>query len=402
MYTLALIGFVGGLITGISPCILPVLPVIFLSGAQSGRTDRPETDGDGVVATAVEPKVALSERLRPYRVIGGLVLSFSILTLIGSALLSLLHVPQDTIRWIGMAALIVIGLSLIFPQFEQLLEKPFSRIPQWNVSQGKSGFGLGLALGLLFVPCAGPVLAAIVLAGATGSIGIPTIVLTVSFAVGVAIPLLVFALAGQRVSERIGTFRRRQRQIRIAGGIVMLAFAVAIAFNVPDKLQRALPDYTKSLQDKVSGSDEIAEKLNLGGLVNDQNSELSNCSNGGAQLESCGTAPDIKGIAGWLNTPGGAPVNLKDLRGKVVLVDFWAYSCINCQRAISHVTDWYSKYKDAGLEVLGVHSPSMRSRRSRPTSLAAPRTWVLPTRSHWTTPCRPGRTTVTGTGRPNT
>ena len=74
-------------------------------------------------------------------------------------------------------------------------------------------------------------------------------------------------------------------------------------------------------------------------------------------LESCGTAPDIKGIAGWLNTPGGAPVDLKSLRGKVVLVDFWAYSCINCQRAIPHVVDWYGKYKDLGLEVIGVHSP---------------------------------------------
>jgi len=358
MDSLVLIGFIGGLITGISPCILPVLPVIFLSGAQSTRNDQPDApEGrDGGVATAVKPRRALSETLRPYRVIGGLVVSFSVVTLVGSALLSLLHLPQDTIRWIGMIALTVLGLGLIFPQFEQLLEKPFSRIPQFNASQGRSGFGLGLALGLLFVPCAGPVLAAIVLAGATGSIGIQTAALTVSFAIGVAVPLLVFALAGQRVAERIGAFRRRQRQIRTAGGIVMLAFAVAIAFNLPDKLQRALPDYTSSLQN-IAGSDQIAEKLNLGGIINDQNKDLSNCTNGGAKLESCGTAPDIKGIAGWLNTPNGAPLDLKSLRGKVVLVDFWAYSCINCQRAIPHVSDWYNKYKDAGLEVIGVHSP---------------------------------------------
>jgi cytochrome c biogenesis protein CcdA/thiol-disulfide isomerase/thioredoxin len=356
MFTLVLIGFMGGLITGISPCILPVLPVIFFSGAQSSRTESVAETGGGT-ATAVKTKPALSERLRPYRVIGGLVLSFSVVTLIGTSLLSLLHLPQDAIRWAGLVALTAIGIGLIFPRVEEILEKPFSRIPQLQMSEGRSGFGLGLALGVLYVPCAGPVLAAIVVAGATGSIGLDTVALTISFAIGAALPLLFFALAGQRVAERVGTFRRHQRRIRVIGGVVMLVFAVALVFNVPAKLQRAIPDYTSPLQDRVVASDEIQEKLNLGGLVNDQNRELSNCSDGATKLESCGTAPDIKGIAGWLNTPGGAPVDLKSLRGKVVLVDFWAYSCINCQRAIPHVVDWYDKYKGLGLEVIGVHSP---------------------------------------------
>ncbi|CAN5558338.1 cytochrome c biogenesis protein DipZ [soil metagenome] len=337
MTTLALIGFLGGLITGISPCILPVLPVIFFSGTQS----------------------------RPYRVIAGLVLSFGVVTLAGSALLSLLHLPQDALRWAGIIALTLIGIGLIVPRFEHILEKPFSRIPQFNASEGRSGFGLGLALGLLFVPCAGPVLAAIVLAGATGSIGVETVVLTVSFAIGTAIPLLIFALAGQRVTERVGAFRRRQRSIRIAGGVVMICFAVAITLNLPATLQRIIPDYTSPLQDKVADSKAVAEKLNLGGLVNDQNRELSNCTNGAAELETCGTAPDIKGITGWLNTPDNAAVDLSSLRGKVVLVDFWAYSCINCQRAIPHVTDWYANYRDSGLEVIGVHSPEYAFEKDR-------------------------------------
>jgi cytochrome c biogenesis protein CcdA/thiol-disulfide isomerase/thioredoxin len=356
MFTLVLIGFLGGLITGISPCILPVLPVIFFSGTQTARSDS-VADAGGGVATAVKTKPSLSETLRPYRVIAGLVLSFSLVTLLGTALLSLLHLPQDAIRWAGLIALTAIGLGLIFPRFEEILEKPFSRIPQLQVSQGKSGFGLGLALGVLYVPCAGPVLAAIVVAGATGSIGLDTIAMTLSFAIGAALPLLFFALAGQRVAERVGSFRRHQRRIRLMGGITMLVFAVALVFNVPAKLQRAIPDYTSGLQTRVVASDEVQEKLNLGGLVNDQNTELSNCTNGAQELESCGTAPDIKGIAGWLNTPGGAPIDLKSLHGKVVLIDFWAYSCINCQRAIPHVVDWYAKYKDSGLEVIGVHSP---------------------------------------------
>jgi cytochrome c biogenesis protein CcdA/thiol-disulfide isomerase/thioredoxin len=352
MFTLILIGFLGGLVTGISPCILPVLPVIFFSGAQSAREG-------GTIAVKTKPSLSLSlpGKLRPYRVIAGLVLSFSVVTLVGSALLSLVHLPQDTIRWFALAALVAIGLGLIFPKVESLLEKPFARLPQKQFGSGSSGFGLGLALGVLYVPCAGPVLAAIVIAGATGTIGLGTVALTLSFAVGAALPLLFFALAGRRVAERVAAFRRRQREIRVAAGIVTILLAVALVVNLPAALQRAIPDYTSALQDSVGGDEQLREKLNLGGLVNDQNRALANCTNGAAELESCGTAPDIIGITGWLNTPDGSPVDLKSLRGKVVLVDFWAYSCINCQRAIPHIVDWYKAYQGAGLEVIGVHTP---------------------------------------------
>ncbi|WP_099288108.1 cytochrome c biogenesis protein DipZ [Mycobacterium persicum] len=358
MLTLALIGFVGGLITGISPCILPVLPVIFFAGAQQGGPElaaRNASGGD--VAVATKPRRGLSEALRPYRVIGGLVFSYSVVTLTGSALLSLLHLPQDAIRWIALVALVAIGLGLMFPAFEQLLQRPFSRIPQKQVGNRRNGFGLGLALGVLYVPCAGPVLAAIVVAGATAQIGVGTVVLTLSFASGAALPLLFFALAGQRVAERVSAFRRRQREIRATAGIVTILLAVALVFNLPAVLQRAIPDYTSSLQDRLGSDRQIREKLNLGGIVNDQNAQLSNCSNGGNELENCGAAPDLKGIVGWLNTPGGQPLDLRSLRGKVVLVDFWAYSCINCQRAIPHVVGWYNAYRDQGFEVIGVHTP---------------------------------------------
>ena len=335
MNTLIVIGFVGGLITGISPCILPVLPVIFFSGTNDGGTSK----------------------ARPYLVIAGLVVSFSAATLIGSTVLSLLHLPQDAIRWVALVALLAIGLGLIFPRFEALLEKPFSRLPQRQFGFGKSGFGLGLALGVLYVPCAGPVLAAIVVAGATGTIGLDIVALTLAFAVGAALPLWFFALAGQRVAERVAAFRRRQREIRMAAGAVTILLAVALVFNLPALLQRTIPDYTASLQRQVGSEEQLREKLNLGGLVNEQNAQLSNCTNGAPELESCGTAPDIKGITKWLNTPGNSPVDLKSLRGKVVLIDFWAYSCINCQRSIPHLTEWYDAYRDQGFEVIGVHTP---------------------------------------------
>lgn len=351
MLTLALVGFIGGLITGISPCILPVLPVIFFSGAQS-RSVAPDTEG----FVAVKERTH-ADRSRPYRVIVGLVLSFSAATLLGSALLSALRLPQDAIRWVALVALLAIGVGLIFPRFEQLLEKPFSRIPQKQISTRGNGFGLGLALGVLYVPCAGPVLAAIVVAGATAKIGMGTVVLTAAFAIGAALPLLFFALAGQRIAQRVGAFRRRQREIRIGAGIVTILLAVALVFDLPAVLQRAIPDYTSSLQERVGGSEQIRQSLDLGGIVTDQNAQLANCSNGATELQNCGTAPDLKGITRWLNTPGGQPIALNALRGKVILVDFWAYSCINCQRAIPHAVGWYQAYQDDGLVVIGIHTP---------------------------------------------
>ena len=354
MLTLALIGLVGGLITGVSPCILPVLPVIFFSGTQGARSETPSSAGG--VATAIGTRT-LAETLRPYLVIAGLVVSFSVVTLVGSTLLSLLHLPQDSIRWIALVVLIAIGLGLIFPAVEQLLEKPFAKLPQKQIATRSNGFGLGLTLGVLYVPCAGPVLAAIVVAGATGSIGADIVVLTLAFAAGAALPLLFFALAGRQVAERVTAFRKRQRGIRIAAGVVTILLAVALVFNLPAMLQRAIPDYTSALQDKVGSQEQLGERLDLGGLVNEQNAQLSNCTNGAPELETCGPAPDIKGITAWLNTPGGRPVDLRALRGKVVLVDFWAYSCINCQRAAPHLVDWYQTYKDDGFEVIGVHTP---------------------------------------------
>lgn len=371
--SLALIGILGGLITGISPCILPVLPVIFLSGgAQSARTETRRTraprtvadgSGGGSVATLTrtEADAAPAPRAvspwRPYQVIAGLVLSFTVVTLLGSFLLALLHLPQDVLRYAGIVVLVVIGVGLIVPAVEHLLEKPFSWIPQRQVGTDRGGFTLGFALGAVYVPCAGPVLAAITVAGSTGRIGVDTVVLTVSFAVGAALPLLVFALAGRRVAERVRAFRRRQTLIRRIGGTVMILLAVALLLDLPAVLQRAIPDYTSGLQSGIEKSDQVRKALDLGNLVNDQNRDLSKCHNDATALERCGTAPDIRGISQWLNTPGGAGVDLASLRGKVVLVDFWAYSCINCQRSVPHVVAWDAAYRAAGLEVVGIHSP---------------------------------------------
>lgn len=334
MHTIALIGFLGGLITGISPCILPVLPVVLFAGV-NGTAER-------------------GSAARPYLVIAGLVCSFSAVTLAGSALLSALHLPQDAIRWTALVVLTIIGLGLIFPPLQHLLERPFALLPQRHIRSRTNGFGFGLTLGALYVPCAGPVLAAIVVAGGTASIGPPILILTATFALGTALPLLAFALAGRGIAERVGAFRRRQRVVQVAGGITMIVLAVALVLNLPVTLQRAVPDYTTAMQKSV-GANDIRRQLEPAAAAT--KGQLRDCTDGADQLEQCGPAPALSGITGWLNTPGGAPVDLASLRGKVVLIDFWAYSCINCQRAIPHVVDWYNRYRDDGFVVVGVHTP---------------------------------------------
>ncbi|HEY2523393.1 MAG TPA: cytochrome c biogenesis protein DipZ [Streptosporangiaceae bacterium] len=403
LLTLILIGLVGGLITGISPCVLPVLPVIFLSGgAQGARNPRPETgattaasaaatstpaavtvpsapaqahssvEGSGVsvpgqdgpepaapgqdiVAGSAPAAAAASGRdgRRPYLVVAGLALSFSAFTLLGTLILSALPLPKDIIRWTGLVVLVLVGVAMMFPRVQDLLERPFARIPQRRVGAGHGGFVLGLALGAVYVPCAGPVLAAITVAGATGRIGAATVALTIAFAIGTAFPLLIFALAGRGVAERVRAFRTRQRGVRIAAGAVLVGLAIALTFNVTDALQRAIPDYTSSLNNDLNKTGHASKALNEG-----PSTSLTSCaSSPSTQLENCGAAPALAGIQQWFNTPGDKPLNLGSLKGKVVLVDFWAYSCINCQRAIKHVEAWYSAYGRDGFVVIGVHTP---------------------------------------------
>ena len=345
---LLLVGFIGGLLTGISPCIIPVLPVIFFSGGTEAARPLTETGRP------------LGGR-RPYLVVLGLVVSFSFFTLVGSFLLSLLHLPQSTIIWIGIVFLLLIALGLIVPRFERILEKPFAWIPQRQATGDHGGFLLGIALGAVFVPCAGPVLAVVAVAGAKGSISLNTLVETLAFAIGVAIPLLIFALAGRRLAERVKAFRRHQRGIRVTAGIVMIALAVAVVplYNVPGALLTLIPDYTSNLQAATAS---VGGTIGFGSAKTKTSSASASsgstaCTAEASNLVDCGTAPEFTGIDQWFNTADNKPITLKSLRGKVVLIDFWAYSCINCQRSTPHLNAWYRSYQKDGFVIVGVHAP---------------------------------------------
>jgi cytochrome c biogenesis protein CcdA len=366
--TIALVGLLGGLVTGISPCILPVLPVVLLAGGTSRNTSASsaETKGEattseasGGVALAAPPKPKRS--LRPYAVIAGLVASFSMFTLFGTLLLSALGLPADLLKIVGVTLLILIGLGLLFPWVDRILERPFARLPQRSANSDRGGFVLGLGLGLLYVPCAGPVLTAITVAGATDKVTWSTVVLTLAFSVGATLPLLVFALAGQRIGQRLGAFRRRQRLFRSISGVLMILLALALAFNLAEVIQRAIPDYTAGLQKSVAANPALKPKLST--LGSESNKLLARCEDAAPDLRECGPAPELDNVTAWLNTPGNAPLRMSALRGRVVLIDFWTYSCINCQRSLPHVEAWDAAYRNAGLTVIGVHTPEFAFER---------------------------------------
>ncbi len=355
MLLLYLIGFVGGLVVGISPCILPVLPVILVAGATTPVARRvAEASGapsPSATATATAAAVVGSRNRRSYAVIAGIVLSFSLVTLAGSALLSAVGLPQDFLRDAGLVILGAVAVGLLVPALGEMLERPFARFGRHQPTGGSSGFVLGLGLGVLFTPCAGPILSAITTVGATHRVGFTSVILTLVFACGAAVPLLAFALAGERLGVHLRAHAVLVRQI---GGAVLAVMTLVLAFSWADGLQTALPGYTSALQRTIEGGSYAKKQLEA--LEGTSAGKLTSCTPG-TTLVRCGQAPAFKGITKWLNTPGDKPITLKSLRGKVVLVDFWTYSCINCQRSLPHVEAWYSRYHADGLEVVGVHTP---------------------------------------------
>lgn len=382
MSTVILIGFLGGVIAGVSPCVLPILPALFFAAGTGPRSVGGERQQRHI--------------RRPLMIVAGLVLSFSLFTLIGSLLLSALELPQGLFRWAGLVVLTLIGIGLMFPAVNAIISRPFARLRlAGRRPSGGNGFMLGLGLGALYVPCAGPVLAAIAIAGSTGEIDTRIITITVAFAIGVAIPLSLFALAGNNIGARMASYRRRARRFRVAGGAVMIVLAVALAFNLTDALQRAVPNYTQDLQARVENIGPIlapaapatvapatgaagastdnapapgapatyASAAGGASVKPDPNATLKSCTPASLSLADCGPAPAFENISRWFNTTADKPLKVAGLKGSVVLVTFWTYSCINCQRALPHVQSWYTAYANKGLQVVGIHTPEFAFER---------------------------------------
>ncbi|WP_062529058.1 cytochrome c biogenesis protein DipZ [Demequina rhizosphaerae] len=342
MITLIIVGLVSGIITAISPCVLPVLPAILTSAIQDGA----------------------SSRRRPLVVVAGLVTSFAVFTLIGGILLASLGLPDDLLRWIGIVVLAIVGIGLMIPKVGELLQRPFERIRPIQMDRNGNGFVMGLALGLVFVPCAGPILASITVLAATNGVSWGLVALTLAFSAGIAIPLLVFGFAGQAIFGRIKAVRERLQLIRSISGAVLLATALVIATNVAEPLQRAVPGWLASVQNTIEDNNTVRDELDTLAGREDADTSLSGdqltfdqCADDGGTLHNCGPARDLPGIEAWLNTDGGEALDLEELQGQVVLIDFWTYSCINCQRTFPYLTAWDDRYRDDGLTIIGVHTP---------------------------------------------
>ena len=328
MVVLLGIGFVAGLTTALSPCVLPVLPVLLAGSAAGG------------------PR-------RPYAIIAGLVVSFTLSVLFAAWLLDLLGLPLDVLRNVALGLLFLVAATLVFPSFGVLVERPLLRFTRRSGRDVGGGFLLGASLGLVMVPCAGPVLAAIAVVAASHEVGLDALLLTLAYSLGHAVPLLAFAVGGHRAG-RLNVVRTHAVALRRGLGLVIAATALAITLNVDRHFTTAVPGYTRAVQEHVEDSATARREL---ATLRDPGTGPGVTHETGAALENFGPAPEFADVSLWLNTPGGRPLTMAALRGKVVLVNFWTYTCVNCLRELPHVKAWYDAYRRDGFVVVGVHAP---------------------------------------------
>jgi cytochrome c biogenesis protein CcdA/thiol-disulfide isomerase/thioredoxin len=306
------IAFAAGVITVFTPCILPVLPIVLAGGAGTKR--------------------------RPYAIAAGLVTTFTAFLLAGAWLWGLLGIGKQHQIQIGAVLLGLLAVTLIVPKLGEWLERPLAFMTRRRVGDAGGGFLLGASLGLVFIPCGGPVLAALTSNVARDRVGGWLVVIAIAYAIGAALPLLAIAAGSRRVAL---SFRRHAQAVRVAGGVLMAAAAVVIYNGWAESLQTKVPGYAQWVQDAIEGNGQAKDKL-------------ASLSGHKSSAKKYAEAPDLQGISAWINSP---PLTMQELRGKVVLVDFWTYSCINCLRTLPYLESWDRRYRSKGLVILGVHSP---------------------------------------------
>ncbi len=345
MVLLVLFGFIAGAATALSPCVLPVLPIALSAGATGGGR-------------------------RPLGIVAGLAVSFTFATVALVYVIAALGLPDDFLRKLAIAVLIAFGLTLMAPPLAARLEGWISRFTARNggpKSRG-DGFGsgvlVGLSLGLVYAPCAGPILAGVITVSASQSFGAGRLAVALSYGIGSAAALYFLMLGGRRA---IAPLARRSGFFQVAMGAVMVLVALAMLGNYDVRFQNAiasdLPGFlvnpSEALEGTASARSALADLRGGGhGIGFDAPSGAPRSgAGGGLDLPDLGRAPEFTGTERWFNTPGDRPLTLPGLRGRVVLVDFWTYSCINCIRTLPYLEAWDKRYRKDGLTIVGVHSP---------------------------------------------
>lgn len=342
MTLLLLFAFLSGVVTIFAPCIWPILPIILSAGVSGGER-------------------------RPLGIVVGLMMSFTVFTLTLSYILKVIPIDPDTLRLVAVAVISLLGVTLLIPVFGRKLEGLMSRLSAVGGVgvQGRTGFKggflTGFALGIVWSPCAGPILATVAAIAATQTINFAVVLVTVAFVFGVGIPLFILALLGRHVLVRTRVLSPYTGRIQQVFGAIMIFSAVAIYTGYDQVLQLRFAEFCSAngitFFDRFQTNAAVTMELERlrGGNAPSGAPSLLGTDQSGADLPNYGPAPEFTGIMNWLNVD--QPLTLRDLRGKVVLVDFWTYSCINCLRTLPHLTDWYGKYKDQGLVIVGVHTP---------------------------------------------
>lgn len=329
MVILIVFAFLAGIVTILSPCILPVLPIV-LSGS------------------------IIEGKRRPLGIVTGFVLSFTFFTLFLSAIVHATGLPPDALRILAILVIGIFGVSLLIPKFQVWIETAFSRLanaaPKNQGNGFTSGFFMGLSLGLVWAPCVGPILASIIALALTGTVNGETFVITLAYAIGTAIPMFAILNGGRNLVQKLPNPANIQKFF----GVVMILIAIAMYLNLDRKFQTYIlsvfPDYGTGLT-KIETIPVVADALKQLNIKPQQ-------TNGKPMFDvlqnNAALAPEINGGQMWFNSK---PLSLKELRGKVVMVDFWTYTCINCIRTLPYTKAWYEKYKDRGFVIIGVHTP---------------------------------------------
>ncbi|RRU11076.1 cytochrome c biogenesis protein DipZ [Stenotrophomonas sp. 278] len=339
---LLVLAYLGGVLTLLSPCILPVLPFVF------ARADRP----------------FLRSGL-PLLI--GMAVMFAVVASLAAVGSQWVAQANQVGRWIALVVMAVFALALLLPRVADALLAPFQRVGARLSARadaadaaGRGGVGtsllIGVATGLLWAPCAGPILGLILTGAALQGASVGTSGLLLAYALGAATSLALALWVGGRVfaalKQRLGTTEWIRRGLGVAALLAVVAIAMGWDTGVLTRLSTvSTARLEQGLLDVLPAQEEQAGPAMM----------MSAAHSGDGTLPVEGEMPSLAGATGWLNSP---PLDVAALRGKVVLVDFWTYSCINCLRALPHVREWAERYRDHGLVVIGVHAPEFAFERN--------------------------------------
>ena len=337
MVFLLVFSFLAGFATILAPCIWPLLPLVLSVSSSGGKR-------------------------KPFGLTVGVMTSFTLFTLFVSYLERFLHIDANVFRLVAVVVIGLLGLSLLFPALGARFESWVNQVlqPLQNRLQGKEegqGFGAGyvagFSIGLVWAPCAGPILATIATLAATQAVSFQVILVTLAYAVGLGIPLFLVALGGSVLFSRMRQVNRYTGRIQQVFGVIMIGVALLIYTNYDKTIQlkilQAFPSYGNLLNGVENNRIVSAQLDSLRGTKAREESGET-----GGKLSDLGPAPEFQGITNWLNSP---PLTLASLKGKVVLVDFWTYSCINCLRTLPNTKAWWKKYGPDHFALIGVHAP---------------------------------------------